>query len=211
MTLRRSTDAVDGGGRQGDNRGMDADAEARRRAAVEHLREHRVKPEVIAVGRRHRLIILATALGAVGILSVAAALALPAVLRPAPATTPAPVASATPHETGGPTTPLAEQHLVQVGENLIANPPADEYALLRIAVPDRPVEATFLGTFGDMQAVGVLTDTGRVCMEWFDLALGEGRTVCTDYDAFLENGLVVDRGAAEVRWGADGTVEWVGF
>ena len=97
--------------------------------------------------------------------------------------------------------PLADMHIVQGIQDLIASP-RDINEVPSIAVPDQGVEATLITVRPDgREAIGVLTDAGNVCLHVYDFPVQEGRTICTAYVDFLENGVVVDRGAWDVHGG----------
>lgn len=97
---------------------------------------------------------------------------------------------------------------VQVGEDLVANPPdppIDSYAS-----PDSIVEATLLGDNAGNVAYGMLTTGGTICIAVRVLEeSGLGSTSdCIPVEEFTERGIDLDRGRWNVRWTADGTVEW---
>ena len=97
---------------------------------------------------------------------------------------------------------------VQVGEDLVANPPdppIDSYAS-----PDSIVEATLLGVNAGNVAYGMLTTGGNICIAIRVLEeSGVGSTSdCVTIEEFTDQGITLDRGRWNVRWTADGTVEW---
>ncbi len=186
-----------------------------REAAIEYLRSHRITPEVRAAdGRRQRIMAV---VGGVAVAALAAAvtaglLAIPEdqgdseAVAPTVATSIAPVPTQTVDAI-----PLADMHIVQGVQDLIASP-RDINEVPGIAVPDEGVEATLITVRPDgREAIGVLTDAGNVCLYVYDFPVQEGRTICTAYVDFLGNGVVVDRGAWDVHWWADGSIVWNGL
>jgi hypothetical protein len=106
--------------------------------------------------------------------------------------------------------PLRE--IEQVGTDLLANPPDERTTQITemLAEPGTPVAATALGGKQGNTAFGVLTDEGMVCMNlWMPGGGGTGH--CVTGDEFEQDGIVIDRGAWQVTWFADGTVVWDGI
>jgi hypothetical protein len=101
-----------------------------------------------------------------------------------------------------------EPELVQVGEDLVANPPPGA-PLDSLTYPDGVLAATSLGSPGGNPVYGILTDRARVCMIINDVEGGSGR--CIPYAQFVDEGFLMDRGSYEIHWLPDGTVEWTGI
>jgi hypothetical protein len=120
-----------------------------------------------------------------------------------------PTATSTPSPSATPT-PAPTYTLVQVGEDLVANPPEDIHSLEMHVWPDTLVAATALGEHAGWTARGMLSDTGRFCMSLTHPDHG-GHGTCTPGELFMVEGITVDRGAWDVRWMADGTVTWNGI
>lgn len=100
----------------------------------------------------------------------------------------------------------------QVGTDLLADPPDQRttQVIEMLAEPGTPVAATALGGNQGNTAFGVLTDEGMVCMNlWMPGGGGTGH--CVTGIEFEQSGIVIDRGAWQVTWYADGTVVWDGI
>ena len=156
---------------------------------------------------RTRRTVLVTAAAAAGVL-VAAAVVWGVVQAQPPApqqTIAAPTATSTPSPTP---TPTPTYTLVQVGEDLMANPDPDR-PLTNWTEPDELVAATALGERAGWTAAGYLSDAGRFCMSINNTLEGHGN--CVPGEVFMEEGITVDRGGWEVTWMPDGTVTWTGI
>ena len=185
-----------------------------REAAIAYLREHRITAELRAADARRQRMLFLAGLAVTAVLAAAVTTAL--VLIPGdsrqPVAAPPTAVAPEPHpEPTGTGIPLSEMHIVQGIVDLMAQP-RDVNELPRIAHPDQPVEGTLLSTRDDgREAIGVLTDAGRVCLWVWDAPVQTGSATCAPYDVLQQEGIVVDRGGWEVRWYADGSVVWEGI
>ena len=127
---------------------------------------------------------------------------------PAPQETVAgPTATSTPSPTP---TPTPTYTLVQVGEDLMANPPEFAHEMELMVWPDTLVAATTLGEHAGWSAVGLLSDTGNFCL-WIRSGTEGGHTGYATGEVFQEEGATVDRGAWQVTWMPDGSLVWTGI
>ena len=74
-------------------------------------------------------------------------------------------------------------------------------------------DVAYLGTRDLYFGIGLLSDTGRVCLNLvvLDPAANpnvSGRRVCSGFAEFTHTGLQIDMGAWTLSWRADGTVNW---
>ena len=149
------------------------------------------------------LLVLATVVGFVLLLPTPAA---------APEVESQPEVTLTPEVTEPTPAPIPDDFVfIQVGEDLVANPP--EPPLDGLEQSDTILEATALGEREGNVAFGYLTSGGEVCLHLrYDAGEGrEGTGQCTTVREFELYGLTVDRGAWDVHWTADGTVTWTGI
>jgi hypothetical protein len=171
--------------------------------AIERLKDMRKSREELRTASRRRR---ARALMTVGVALatvVIAAILLPLVLQP-----PSEEQAANPRNAAR-TQPLQlSLQLVQVGEDLVANPPPGP-PLYTMTWPDGVLAATRLGEMAGHEAIGILTDRARVCMILNDQASGSGW--CIPYRDFESEGFFMDRGSWDIHWFADGRVEWTGL
>ena len=100
----------------------------------------------------------------------------------------------------------------QVGTDLLANPPDQRTSdvINLIAEPGKPLAATDLGERGGYSALGVLTDSGKVCLRLAP-ATGSSMIGCVTDSGFLRGGITIDHGAWQIQWLPDGTVVWDGI
>ena len=178
------------------------EAEAEDRAAAASLG----RPQ-----RRPRRTILVVAGATAALLAITATVSFVVQNQPpAPEeTVAAPTATSTPSPTPTPT-PVPTYTLVQVGEDLMANPPEFAHEMELMVYPDEVVAATTLGEHAGWSAIGLLSDTGRFCL-WIRSATEGGHTGYANGDVFQEEGATVDRGAWEVTWMPDGSLIWTGI
>jgi hypothetical protein len=121
-----------------------------------------------------------------------------------------------PTPSGSPDPALAvEPFIVQVEsmENapLQEGVPLEEYLNGEETIAD----ATYLGTNGPRFAVGALTATGHVCLivSAVDPAASATpmTTICSNFSAFLENGITWNDSSGDVTWLPTGGVVWEGL
>ncbi len=125
--------------------------------------------------------------------------------------TPAGGADATPTLYPSVATPSAQgpnsagHTLVQVGEDLVANPP--EYAL-SVGPDETVVSATALARRGDVHIYGVLTESDTVYLSVANPSEGTAFGQKVSYDDFVKKGITLDTEPGTLTWQANGTVTW---
>ena len=95
--------------------------------------------------------------------------------------------------------------LIQVGDDLVANPPDYE---LTVRADDSVHSATLLASGGGLYAYGMLSTGDQIYMTIVNPAKGEATGQVVAYDAFETNGLTVASGSVRVTWRANGDVTW---
>jgi hypothetical protein len=111
--------------------------------------------------------------------------------------------------------PGAEGPLIDV-EPIEDMPQPDGGAPLAFYLGDKGAVAdvAYLGRRDIWYAFGLMSEHGDVCL-WVNVADPvadpgiSGAGTCAPYADFTEQGLAIEKGGWEVRWTADGTVEWI--
>ena len=119
---------------------------------------------------------------------------------------PLPVAVASPAATPSAQGENAAGHvLVQVGEDLVANPPPYD---ISIKANDSVVSATALGEYDGEYLCGVLTANDQVYFSVANPSENTSHGQIESYDEFAADGITLDGDKWSVTWFADGTVVW---
>jgi hypothetical protein len=129
--------------------------------------------------------------------------------RPA-ANSPTPSRSATPNPSATPD-PGPPPAIVLVEGDLLVNPPADGRSIGHLSRSGGEiVAATGLGEREGHYATGLVGSENEVCIYLAQADDGTAGGSCASYAVFEQFGLRIDDGMWQVRWWADGRVEWTG-
>jgi hypothetical protein len=124
-----------------------------------------------------------------------------AALTPTPVLTPTPAAT---EDFGPPPT------IVIVDGDLVANPPTDGRSIGQVGHNGGEIiQATGLGERYGYYFTGTVGSENRVCLNIYSVDGETGSGVCDSYAHFQESGLMFDHGSWQIRWWADGRVDWV--
>jgi len=94
---------------------------------------------------------------------------------------------------------------VQVGADLVANPPQFE---LVVGADDAVHSATLLAKDSELFAYGVLSTNDDVYLTLVNPTAGTAAGRETPYDEFEENGVSLSDSGVTVTWRANGDVTW---
>lgn len=120
----------------------------------------------------------------------------------------------TPSESPDPALTI-EPFIVQVEP--IENAPLQEGVPLEdyLGGEETIADATYLGSSGARFAVGALTTTGHVCLIVSAIDPADSATptttICSNFSAFLENGITWNDSSGDVTWLPAGGVVWEGL
>ena len=153
--------------------------------------------------RRRRRVIIAVAVGGAVAIGVGTVAGVALLSGADPTAAPTPTATAVPSDDAAPVGP---PEIALVGGDLLANPPEG----VTLTIPGNTViAATEVGERDGYTAYGLVGDSNQVCL----LVEHEGTSTgdCATYQEFAQGGVTVDRVDWQVRWWADGRLEWIGL